>query len=152
MGAKMTVPVPFFPVISKQLRILGSFRYGMGDYPLAISLVERGLIDLKPLVTHVVEFEEALEAFEHTRKGKDDSGKVSQSKSNQVVRASTLITYNGSGIGADEIVCYQMYYQCSQVNGLPYGQCQTYPKSSSQINVDVSYSKCIHILASLYSL
>jgi len=74
----MTVPVPFFPVISKQLRILGSFRYGMGDYPLAISLVERGLIDLKPLVTHVVEFEEALEAFEHTRKGKDDNGKVSQ--------------------------------------------------------------------------
>jgi threonine dehydrogenase-like Zn-dependent dehydrogenase len=50
----------------------------MGDYPLAISLVERGLIDLKPLVTHVVEFEEALEAFEHTRKGKDDNGKVSQ--------------------------------------------------------------------------
>ena len=77
MGARMTVPVPFFPVISKQLRILGSFRYGMGDYPLAISLVERGLIDLKPLVTHVVEFEEALEAFEHTRKGKDDNGKVS---------------------------------------------------------------------------
>ena len=74
----MTVPIPFFPVISKQLRILGSFRYGMGDYPLAISLVERGLIDLKPLVTHVVEFEEALEAFEHTRKGKDDNGKVSQ--------------------------------------------------------------------------
>jgi len=49
----------------------------MGDYPLAISLVERGLIDLKPLVTHVVEFEEALEAFEHTRKGRDDNGKVS---------------------------------------------------------------------------
>jgi len=90
MGAKMTVPVPFFPVISKQLRILGSFRYGMGDYPLAISLVERGLIDLKPLVTHVVEFEEALEAFEHTRKGKDDSGKVSQFKSNQPVKAATL--------------------------------------------------------------
>lgn len=73
----MTVKVPFFPVISKQLRILGSFRYGMGDYPLAISLVERGLIDLKPLVTQVVEFEDALEAFETTRKGRDENGKVS---------------------------------------------------------------------------
>jgi hypothetical protein len=77
MGSNMTVKVPFFPVISKQLRILGSFRYGMGDYPLAISLVERGLIDLKPLVTQVVEFEDALEAFETTRKGRDVNGKVS---------------------------------------------------------------------------
>jgi hypothetical protein len=49
----------------------------MGDYPLAISLVERGLIDLKPLVTQVVEFEHALEAFETTRKGRDENGKVS---------------------------------------------------------------------------
>lgn len=78
MGSNMTVKVPFFPVISKQLRILGSFRYGMGDYPLAISLVERGLIDLKPLVTQVVEFDKALEAFETTRKGRDENGKVSQ--------------------------------------------------------------------------
>lgn len=77
MGSNMTVKVPFFPVISKQLRILGSFRYGMGDYPLAISLVERGLIDLKPLVTQVVEFDQALEAFETTRKGRDANGKVS---------------------------------------------------------------------------
>jgi L-iditol 2-dehydrogenase/D-xylulose reductase len=76
MGSNMTVKVPFFPVISKQLRILGSFRYGVGDYPLAISLVERGLIDLKPLVTQVVEFEQALEAFESTRRGKDENGKV----------------------------------------------------------------------------
>jgi D-xylulose reductase len=97
MGAKMTVPIPFFPVISKQLRILGSFRYGMGDYPLAISLVERGLIDLKPLVTHVVEFEEALEAFEHTRKGKDDSGKVSQP-----VGASSLKTKQLKGVQSED--------------------------------------------------
>lgn len=82
MGSNMTVKVPFFPVISKQLRILGSFRYGMGDYPLAISLVERGLIDLKPLVTQVVEFDQALEAFETTRKGRDENGKVSHSVPN----------------------------------------------------------------------
>jgi D-xylulose reductase len=77
MGSKMTVPIPFFDVIAKELHVVGSFRYGPGDYPLAISLVERGLIDLKPLVTQRYEFTDALEAFEMTRRGKDESGKVS---------------------------------------------------------------------------
>jgi hypothetical protein len=52
------------------------FRYGPGSYALAISLVERGLIDLKPLVTHRYEFKDALEAFKVTEQGKDASGKV----------------------------------------------------------------------------
>lgn len=73
----MTVPVPLFDVITKQLNVTGSFRYGAGDYPLAISLVERGLVDLKPLVTQRYDFKDALEAFEMTRKGKDDGGNVS---------------------------------------------------------------------------
>jgi hypothetical protein len=97
----MTVKVPFFPVISKQLRILGSFRYGMGDYPLAISLVERGLIDLKPLVSQVVEFEDALEAFETTRKGRDANGKVCHSLQR---RGST-----------DDAARHQMHHQRPQV-------------------------------------
>lgn len=78
MGMKMTVPIPFFDVIAKELHVVGSFRYGPGDYPLAISLVERGLIDLKPLVTQRYDFTDALEAFEMTRKGKDETGKVSK--------------------------------------------------------------------------
>ncbi|KIR67157.1 chlorophyll synthesis pathway protein BchC [Cryptococcus bacillisporus CA1873] len=75
MGAKMTVPVPLFHIISKQLHVVGSFRYGSGDYPLAISLVERGLINLKPLVTQRFKFEDAKEAFEATKAGKDKDGK-----------------------------------------------------------------------------
>jgi L-iditol 2-dehydrogenase/D-xylulose reductase len=55
----------------------GSFRYGAGDYELAISLVERGLVKLAPLVTQRFDFKDALEAFETTRKGKDEDGKVS---------------------------------------------------------------------------
>jgi threonine dehydrogenase-like Zn-dependent dehydrogenase len=43
---------------------------------MAISLVERGLVDLKPLVTHRYKFKDALEAFRMTEKGKDESGKV----------------------------------------------------------------------------
>ncbi|WVQ82392.1 chlorophyll synthesis pathway protein BchC [Cryptococcus sp. DSM 104549] len=75
MGAKMTVPVPLFHIITKQLRVTGSFRYGAGDYPLAISLVERGLVDLKPLVTQRFKFGDAKEAFECTKVGKGKDGK-----------------------------------------------------------------------------
>ncbi|WWD02656.1 chlorophyll synthesis pathway protein BchC [Kwoniella europaea PYCC6329] len=75
MGRNMNVPLPLFHVINKQLKVLGSFRYGPGDYPLAISLVERGLVDLKPLVTHRFEFEDAKQAFEVTKLGRDEGGK-----------------------------------------------------------------------------
>jgi hypothetical protein len=44
---------------------------------MAISLVARGLIDLKPLVTHRYKFEEAVKAFGVTQAGKDEDGKVS---------------------------------------------------------------------------
>lgn len=74
MGAP-TVPIPMFAIVTKQLKVLGSFRYGQGDYPLAISLVERGLVDLKPLVTHRYKFTDAPEAFEITKNGKDKVGK-----------------------------------------------------------------------------
>ena len=43
---------------------------------MAISLVARGLIDLKPLVTHRYKFEEAVKAFGVTQAGKDEDGKV----------------------------------------------------------------------------
>ena len=44
---------------------------------MAISLVAQGSIDLKPLVTHHFDFEDAAEAFEVARLGKDKDGKVS---------------------------------------------------------------------------
>jgi len=62
-------------IIFKELNYKGSFRYGPGDFPLAISLVSKGKIDLKPLVTHRFSFEEAIIAFKATRSGKGDDGK-----------------------------------------------------------------------------
>ncbi|KAF8745956.1 hypothetical protein AX14_004251 [Amanita brunnescens Koide BX004] len=46
-----------------------------GDYPLAISLVAQGRIDLKPLVTHRFTFTDAITAFQATRTGKSVDGK-----------------------------------------------------------------------------
>jgi len=61
--------------LTKELNYKGSFRYGPGDYPLAISLVARGKIDLKPLVTHRFRFDDAIAAFKATRSGKSEDGK-----------------------------------------------------------------------------
>lgn len=69
-----------FHVVAKELQILGSFRYGPGAYKLAISLVERGLVDLGPLITQRYAFADSIEAFEATRAGQDRDGKVSSGK------------------------------------------------------------------------
>ncbi|KDR83630.1 hypothetical protein GALMADRAFT_235925 [Galerina marginata CBS 339.88] len=62
-------------LMTKELNYKGSFRYGPGDYPLAISMVASGKIDLKPLVTHRFNFDEAIVAFKATKAGKSEDGK-----------------------------------------------------------------------------
>lgn len=69
------VQIPMFRVTTNEVIIKGGWRYGEGDYPMAIDLVARGLVDLKPLLTHTFKFTEALEAFEMTKNGKDKDGK-----------------------------------------------------------------------------
>ena len=73
--------------------LLISCQDGSGDYPLAISFVSNGKIDLKPLVTHRsvaislhsdasgahacsrFAFDDAVKAFEVTQKGHSENGK-----------------------------------------------------------------------------
>ncbi|EIW68112.1 hypothetical protein TREMEDRAFT_69576 [Tremella mesenterica DSM 1558] len=69
------IQVPMFRITTNEITIKGGWRYGSGDYPLAIDLVSRGLVDLKPLLTHTFKFTDALEAFEITKNGKDRDGK-----------------------------------------------------------------------------
>ncbi|KAF9057669.1 xylitol dehydrogenase [Panaeolus papilionaceus] len=69
------VTVDLGQLMTKELNYKGSFRYGPGDYPLAISLVSSGKVDLKPLVTHRYPFEEAVTAFQATKAGKSEDGK-----------------------------------------------------------------------------
>ncbi|KAK7695916.1 hypothetical protein QCA50_000555 [Cerrena zonata] len=74
MGAPEIV-IPITTLLCKEINFKGSFRYGPGDYELAIALVSQGKIDLKPLVTHRYKFENAVEAFAATKAGKSPDGK-----------------------------------------------------------------------------
>ncbi|KAJ7179028.1 xylitol dehydrogenase [Mycena filopes] len=69
------VTVNLSMLMVKELVYKGSFRYGPGDYPLAIALVAQGKINLKPLVTHRFAFNDAITAFQATRDGKSKDGK-----------------------------------------------------------------------------
>lgn len=53
----------------KELMVRGCFRYGPGDYDLAIQLLDKGLVDVKPLISSVTPFEQATEAWEKTSRG-----------------------------------------------------------------------------------
>lgn len=60
-------PIIDFPVAelcSKEGVYKGSFRYGAGDYELGVELVQSGKVNVRDLITHRFDFEEARAAFE----------------------------------------------------------------------------------------
>jgi L-iditol 2-dehydrogenase len=59
---KITFPVGL--ICDKEAIFRGSFRYGPGDYKLAIALVASGRVNLDGFVTRIFSFGEAQEAFE----------------------------------------------------------------------------------------
>lgn len=69
----MGKPEVTFPITSfctKEIIAKGSFRYGPGDYALAIQLVATKKVSVKELVTGKVKFEQAEEAFKAVKEGK----------------------------------------------------------------------------------
>lgn len=60
MGGDMTLPVQAITV--KELSLKGSFRFHE-EFATAVRLMQGRLIDVKPLITHTMPFEEALAAF-----------------------------------------------------------------------------------------
>ncbi len=67
--AGLGAPDIIFPVgelCSKEGVYKASFRYGPGDYALAIKLLEANMVDLKALITHSYKFDSAAEAFATT--------------------------------------------------------------------------------------
>lgn len=71
--AGMGNPEITFPITAmcvKELTLKGSFRYGAGDYKLAVELISSGKVEVKSLISRRVAFEEAAEAFKDVEAGK----------------------------------------------------------------------------------
>lgn len=67
---KEEITFPIVEMCAKEITMRGSFRYGSGDYKLAVQLVVEGKVEVKSLVTREVDFKEAERAFEDVKAGK----------------------------------------------------------------------------------
>jgi len=67
---KPDITFPIVAMCTKELNLKGSFRYGSGDYKLAVDLVASGKINVKELITNKVKFEDAESAFQDVKAGK----------------------------------------------------------------------------------
>lgn len=65
-------PVVSFPILAmseKELHMHGAFRYGPGDYKVAMDVLEAGSIPIKSLVSRIFDFEQTTDAWEATKRG-----------------------------------------------------------------------------------
>lgn len=60
---KSDINFPIGALCSKEITVKGSFRYGSGDYKLAVDLITSGRLEVKSLITGKVKFEDAEKAF-----------------------------------------------------------------------------------------
>ncbi|MCJ1472325.1 hypothetical protein MMC13_000972 [Lambiella insularis] len=66
---KRTIDFPIATMVEKELKMSGCFRYGSGDYDVAMSLLRAGRLSVKELITGVMDFAQATDAWEQTRRG-----------------------------------------------------------------------------------
>ena len=66
---KSNISFPIVVLIEKELTLKGSYRYSTGDFALGLSLISDGRIPVKKLITKIVSFDQAPEAWETIRKG-----------------------------------------------------------------------------------
>lgn len=66
---KPDITFPIMAMCIKEAVVSGSFRYGAGDYKLAVELVSSGKVDVKKLITGTVDFTQAEEAFKQVKGG-----------------------------------------------------------------------------------
>ncbi|GAA5875891.1 hypothetical protein JCM16303_004034 [Sporobolomyces ruberrimus] len=69
------INLPVHTILVNEITIKGSFRYGAGEYQLALDLVARGCVNLKALISHRYAFKDAKLAFEANKAGKGQDGK-----------------------------------------------------------------------------
>lgn len=63
------VKFPITVVSMNEITVKGCFRYGPGDYKMALELALMGKINLRSLITRVFPFEKVTDAWETTRRG-----------------------------------------------------------------------------------
>ncbi|KAI1424486.1 GroES-like protein [Xylaria sp. FL1777] len=63
------ITFPIMAMCLKEVTAKGSFRYGSGDYKLAVELIASGKVDVKRLISEVVAFEDAEKAFSKVKEG-----------------------------------------------------------------------------------
>lgn len=63
LGLGGDMPLPMMQITAKELEIRGSFRFHE-EFPLAVQLMQSKLVDVKPLISHSLPFEQAQAAFE----------------------------------------------------------------------------------------
>jgi L-idonate 5-dehydrogenase len=61
LGGDMSLPM--MAITAKELELRGSFRFHE-EFATGVGLMQKGLIDVKPLITHTVGLDDALSAFE----------------------------------------------------------------------------------------
>jgi L-idonate 5-dehydrogenase len=61
LGRDMSLPINM--IVAKELQLRGTFRFDE-EFRLAVELMGKGLVDVKPLLTETLPFERATEAFE----------------------------------------------------------------------------------------
>lgn len=61
LGGDMSLPM--MAITAKELSLKGSFRFH-GEFFTGVSLMQKGLINVKPLITHSLPIDSAVEAFE----------------------------------------------------------------------------------------
>ncbi|KAI1498883.1 xylitol dehydrogenase [Biscogniauxia marginata] len=66
---KADITFPIMSLCQKEVTAKGSFRYGSGDFKLSVELVANGSVDIKKLVTQIVPFKRAEEAFKTVKGG-----------------------------------------------------------------------------------
>ncbi|KAK7076549.1 hypothetical protein SK128_005822 [Halocaridina rubra] len=64
------VKLPIVNAAVREVDVMGVFRY-INCYPIAIDMIAKGLIDVKPLITHRFKFEDYRKAFELFKSGED---------------------------------------------------------------------------------
>ncbi|GGH43711.1 alcohol dehydrogenase catalytic domain-containing protein [Frigidibacter albus] len=61
LGADATLPLSL--LVTKEIRTIGSFRFD-SEFAQAVDLIDRGVVDLSPLITATLPMSEAIAAFE----------------------------------------------------------------------------------------